>query len=77
MKVDGFTLINLEEKEIFSMLPGKIEPARKIITLLKQMKDLNRTCHSKISSTSEQVCTFKDSNKLSNFESRTIHFLSI
>ncbi|XP_071132931.1 uncharacterized protein [Mytilus edulis] len=54
-EVDGFTLIHLEEKDIFSMLPGKIGPAREIITLLKQMKETNRTCDSKISNESEQV----------------------
>ncbi|CAG2238830.1 unnamed protein product [Mytilus edulis] len=53
-EVDGFTLIHLEEKDIFSMIPGKIGPARKIITLLQQMKETNRTCDSKISNESEQ-----------------------
>ena len=37
-EVDGFSLFNMTEEDIFRMLPGKVGPARKIVTLIKNQK---------------------------------------
>ncbi|KAK3097051.1 hypothetical protein FSP39_005919 [Pinctada imbricata] len=38
-EMDGFSLFNMTEQDIFLMLPGKVGPARKILTLVTQEKE--------------------------------------
>lgn len=38
-EVDGLSFLNLEEKDIFLMLSGKVGVARKLITLMKRLQD--------------------------------------
>lgn len=38
-EVDGLSFLNLEEKDIFLMLSGKVGVARKLITLIKRLQD--------------------------------------
>lgn len=35
-EIDGFTLLNLEDEDVFRMLPGKVGPAQKILTYLQR-----------------------------------------
>lgn len=35
-EIDGFTLLNLEDEDVFKILPGKVGPAWKILTYLKR-----------------------------------------
>ncbi|XP_061170969.1 uncharacterized protein LOC133180470 [Saccostrea echinata] len=37
-EVDGFSLINMKESDIFLMIPGKVGPARKICTLIEKIR---------------------------------------
>lgn len=39
IEVDGLSFLNLEEKDIFLMLSGKVGVARKLITLIKRLQD--------------------------------------
>lgn len=41
-EVDGFSLMNMKESDIFLMIPGKVGPARKMCTLIDKIKEIKR-----------------------------------
>ncbi|XP_062578362.1 uncharacterized protein LOC134240278 isoform X3 [Saccostrea cucullata] len=41
-EVDGFSLLHMEEKDVFAMLPTKVGPARKITVLLKEIQSAGK-----------------------------------
>lgn len=46
-EVDGFSLMNMKESDIFLMIPGKVGPARKMCTLIDKIKEIKRNVNEK------------------------------
>lgn len=47
-ELDGFSLMNMKESDIFLMIPGKVGPARKMCTLIDNIKRNKEKCEQKI-----------------------------
>lgn len=47
-EVDGFSLMNMKESDIFLMIPGKVGPARKMCTLIDKIKEIKRNVNEKL-----------------------------
>lgn len=46
--MDGFSLMNMKESDIFLMIPGKVGPARKMCTLIDKIKEIKRNVNKKL-----------------------------